>query len=353
VIVLIAILSVDSICSIVPWCGELIDLVLGRRVALAGSDWVRIGLTVGGAALSLRLLTEVRHSKLAIAMMAAALLFFAIPMASRWGVVGVDTPGRWLVVTSSPLLAAATLWVACGAYLRKLFREVRKLDEDDSVSLRVRQWQEQWKGRFAALRADKRKESLADEVEVEPRRKATVKPSVPAKPRTAVAVAETHGNPSDGSPAVKKSRFSLRLWPKKTAGESTEPGETEKQSAAKPIEPPRPAVATAGPAVAKPQASPVVNKATPEKTGSPAGDDDPQAKSRRKWFSGWFARTDKPVATEKSPVATSKTKPAVAPAEGDDDDADSGDDPSIDWASMGKAERRRLRREMKRGGQAA
>lgn len=353
VIVLIAILSVDSICSIVPWCGELIDLVLGRRVALAGSDWVRIGLTVGGAALSLRLLTEVRHSKLAMAMMAAAIFFFAIPMASRWGVVSVDTPGRWLVITSSPLLAAATLWVACGAYLRKLFREVRKLDEDDSVSLRVRQWQEQWKVRYAALRAGKRKEALADEAQAEPKRKATVKPSSPPKPRTAVAVAETTVKTNDEPPTVKKPRFSFRFWSKKTVAEATEPGEAKPQTVAKPIEPPRPVVAPQAPAVAKPQASPVVKKATPGETGSPVENERHQAESGRKWFGGWFAKKDKPMVSETVPAANFKAKATGAPVDGDDDDADPGDDPSIDWASMGKAERRRLRREMKRGGQAA
>src|SRR5690606_3952739 len=52
VIILIAISSVDGIVGLIPWLGEWIDLLLGKRVAMAGSDWIRIVLTVGGAALA-------------------------------------------------------------------------------------------------------------------------------------------------------------------------------------------------------------------------------------------------------------------------------------------------------------
>jgi hypothetical protein len=361
VIVLIAILSVDSICSLVPWGGELIDLILGRRVALAGGDWIRIGLTVGGAALSLRLLAEVRHSKLAMAMMAVAIVFFAIPMAGRWGVVGVDTPGRWLVITSSPLLAAAALWVACGAYLRKLFREVRKLDEDDSVSLRVRQWQEHWKERFEALRAGRRKTGMAgqdgdeasDKTLVEPKRKGIVKPASPLKTKTAPAAARTDVKPIDEPPTVRKRWFTFRFWSKKTAGDLVPPGETETQAVSKPIETPRPTADSPSPTVPKSQASAAVSKTKPVEPGTPADDEGVPAKTGRKWFSGWFAKKDKPSDAEAGADATLKAKAKQKPVDGEGDDADPGDDPSIDWASMGKAERRRLRREMKRGDQAA
>ncbi len=100
VIILIAIASLDAGVALVPWGGELIDLVLGKRIAMAGADWIRIGLTVGGAALALRLVAEVRHSKLAVAMMLVSIAWFALPHAGRWGILLSDTPLKWWLITS-------------------------------------------------------------------------------------------------------------------------------------------------------------------------------------------------------------------------------------------------------------
>ena len=82
----------------------------------------------------------------------------------------------------------------------------------------------------------------------------------------------------------------------------------------------------------------------------------PAAKAKRRGLlsrlGGWLRR-------EKS--AKKSTARAKSPGNGaggndggaNEDDGEAGDDSSIDWASLSKAERRRLRRELKRGGEAA
>ncbi|HBJ38537.1 MAG TPA: hypothetical protein DDZ51_28040, partial [Planctomycetaceae bacterium] len=242
VIALMFVASLDAVCQLVPWGGELIELVMGRRVALAGSDWIRIVLTVGGIALAMRMVAEVRHSKLAIVAISLAILGFAIPMASRWNMFASDTPVRWLMVTSAPMMASAALWVACGAYLRKLFREVRKMDAEDTLSIRVEQWRE----RFAAMRlaakrdkteaAETAKQGKAVRKPVKANAKRAQKPDAAAdQPRPApssvvTAAGNVAGNvavaaekpaavtssdksePSEGPQEGKQSRFSLRFW---------------------------------------------------------------------------------------------------------------------------------------------
>lgn len=279
VIVLMITSSLDAVCQLVPWGGELIEVVMGRRVALAGSDWIRIVLTVGGIALAMRVIAEVRHSKLAIVMMSSAILGFAIPIAARWGIFASETPVRWLMITSAPMMASAALWVACGAYLRKLFREVRKMDAEDTLSLRIERWRE----RVAAMRlaAKREKEDAAAVAPVPVKNHETVAAkSVVTASQTAIAASQTGGTSTDAA-ALEN------------------------------------------------------------------------AKGKKGGLFGWFGKK-KEADTKPGTQTASAIRGAVKSSnEEDDGEVGDGDDPSIDWASMGKAERRRLRREIKRGGVAA
>jgi len=396
VIILMVIASIDCVCGLVPWGGELIELLLRRRVALAGSDWIRIVITIGGAALALRLLAEVRHSKLSCLLMSIAIVGFAIPMSARWGIMASDTPIRWLIITSAPLMASAALWVACGAYLRKLFREVRKMDDDDAVSQRVKQW----KSRLMNLRSAKTEESQTSGEPRANKRKTTKAVSAAthtgkssgraAKPTPVVAASSSSAQTGSAGQSnvaraskveteagaeatgedtafVKKPGISWRFW-RKGPGAAATPG------------------AAASPAAAAPQPTPISSKAMPqpatsasatnqsvtipsstkqstaatasqaaEKTEAKASEPAKPANKSGGLF-GWFKRKDRSASmdgTKNAPVKAAAGKTATSRSGDDDDEMSDGDDPSIDWASMGKAERRRLRREMKRGGQAA
>lgn len=390
-ILLMCVASLDAVCQLVPWGGELIEWLLGRRVALAGSDWIRIALTVGGMAIAMRMIAEVRHSKLAVVMMSLAILGFAIPMAARWGMLASDTPVRWLIITSSPMMASAALWVACGAYLRKLFREVRKMDAEDALSLRIEQWRE----RITAMRQiSKREKQQAAEAakSAKAARKLTKtqskkrdqadEDSVTARkisPRTAAVTGVTavksenqnqnKGRSNAASNEAKKSRFKLRFWRRDSQTETVTSDTqndgrgglatqvvTQSAEYSVPVAVKADAVSPAAPRTSGAAGqSAVAASATGGQSGDASSATSGEAATKKKGrLFGWFGKKQDADGDGELPA---KRKPAkqieATKASGEDDDLGDGDDPSIDWATMGKAERRRLRREMKRNGQAA
>lgn len=345
VIALMGIGSLDAVANLVPWVGAIIEWCAGRRVALSGADWIRIILTVGGAALALRMVAEVRSSRLATAFMVAAILAFATPLAAHWGVLASDTAGRWLLVTSAPLLSSGLLALACVAYLRKLFREVRKLDDEDPISQRWRQWTASW----GAWWQPSRLEQAAPAAEP---------PSPPAKPRRKSAKESPAA--TEPPPVVKRSRW----W---SPWRRAEPSESAVPAKAIPAQP------SAQTPPSKPDDQAV--KSTAEAT-KPAADTEPAAPPKRGWLSrlvGGLRRS--PVSP---PSGESQTKPngkadgnrpatlahptgpsrsAVNPNASDafaeDDSDEATEDDSVDMSRLSKAERRRLRREGRRGGHAA
>lgn len=219
VIILIAIGSIDAVAGLFPWLGELIQWGMGRRVVVSGGDWMRMLLSVGGLALGVRILIELRSSKLALASMAIGSLFFAIPLLAQWEVLKPETPIRWFLITTSPLIAAAALWFACAAYLRKLFREVRGIDADDSLSRRFALWKQQvWGG-------DEDDDSEEDEAPTKgaaKNDKSTKAPSVkpadkpePSRVTTNVVKKKSAGEESDGDdeePAKEVAASTGRGW---------------------------------------------------------------------------------------------------------------------------------------------
>jgi len=369
VIVLIAVLSIDSICNLVPWMGAMIDAVLGKRVALSGADWIRIGLTIGGGALALRLVAEVRRSRVALAMMLIALIGFEIPLLSHWNLVDTTSISGWMMATSSPLLAAAALWISIGGYLRMLFREVRGFDEEELASqleladarkaskaeaentTSPRRWFRRTdtaketsevktkKPRIAVTtkitapameaKADSRSEAKTEtKAETKSEAKAEAKPVIAPKPDRKT---EPKSAAVDGEAKPKRSWFSLRR---------SKPTESEAAGVADSPSSTKPAVLAAK---AQP-ATPTAAAAAPEK---PA----------RKGLGSWLRRD--PAAKDAAAIANDKSTPVPKPAarsesaESDDDDEDDMSDDSVDWGSMNKSERRRMRKEIKRGGRAA
>ncbi len=390
VIVLIALASLDTVVALVPWGGELIDTVLGKRIAMAGADWIRIGLTVGGAALALRMVAEVRHSKLAVALMLVAVAWFALPVAGRWGILLSDTPLKWWLITSAPLLAAATLCLACTAYLRMLFREVRGLDQDDRLADRLQQWKANLLASRQAKQTDDARPAKPAAEKPQPTRAAKATKTAAAASEPA-ADDQASAAPADGEKPAAKRSFKERLQgisairryfklPQRAAtskpaedatnsepdldqdSQALEPPSTAPKAAAKSAPEPRKSAA-------QPTAKPNSALDEPDDSASPSADEKPARRGLGSLFARWRrspqAAEDETDASEvnvseqaaKSP-AKPKAEPvarsAAAPADDrDEDDSNGESDDSIDWASMNKAERRRLKRELRRSGDAA
>lgn len=424
-IVLMLVASIDSVCRLVPWIGSILEWSTGDGSLMAGSDWVRIVITIGGMALALRVVAEVWRSPVAMPLMTLAIVGLALPTAARWGIVGTGTRFRWLILTSAPTVGAAALWLSCVAYLRMLFREVRHLDHD-TIASRVRRWRDQSeqakqqrrearqeaRDQLIAAKAAAKAEQLAAKQTVQAQRQADkdaaqqqrdaavaqraadkaqlatdkaaakeqkaadkaaarepqAKPGGEAPPRKAaaplpaVAVGKTPAaEVADSADTAAKPPRNWRFWkrkPKDVAAEADPSGDQPRDSrpaataavsapAAEDSEPkparnwkfwkrkPKAEVVgdTQTPAV-RPTATRSVPQPSSENAADGASADDAPAASKR-GLGGWFSKL--------------KRKPAAAT---DDGEGEGGDD-GVDWSSMDKAERRRMRREMKRGGNAA
>lgn len=331
VIVLVALASVDSIARLTPWLGELIDWSLGRRVALAGGDWIRIVLTVGGAALAIRMLAELRHSKAATALTLLTTLLLALPLAAGWQILQVDSPARWLLVTSAPLLASATLWLAFGIYLRKLFREVRRIDDQPLWPWPRRR--QHHPGQPATAAQD---------------RLATASRRSPA-----VSSPRDTSHPGSSTSTAATSQPARRRW-LPWLGRRPKPAQ-----AAQPRSSQKPQVQ---PAQRQPEAAPPAQPAA----GLPRSTQQAVATAKQPQRRGLLARLlrrrgqpDPAANSDRQPDRPAgDAQPAKRPAQQDGRQGDAsrpeaaGDD-AIDWSSLSKAERRRRRREMKREGRAA
>lgn len=144
VLVVLMLASVNSQSSVVAWAGAIIDVLIGERVVLAGGDWLRLLLTVGGAALSLRLMAEVRASRWSLGLLIVSTLLLSLPTAANWNLIKAESLARWLMITSAPLLAHTVLLLALGVYLRMLYREVRAIEDEAAFSFRVHHVLELW-----------------------------------------------------------------------------------------------------------------------------------------------------------------------------------------------------------------
>ncbi len=436
-IVLFAVMSVDSVCDLVPWWGAMIDALLGRRMALSGADWIRIVMTVGGAALALRLSAEVRKSRLALAMMVLAVSGFAIPLLSRWSLLDATTEAGWLTVTSAPLIAAAALWTSVGGYLRFLLREVRGLDQapqvqeaalDPIIKIRSRnasasktsvkeQEQEDAKSGWAARFWPTRHAKL--DGEKTPSRPSTIDKDRVKRPVTVanasvgdVSHAELSAPDSDLSSKTSSRRWFGLLRAKSDATKLREPKPKEsKPKEQKPVEEKSEAKVQPKviekPLASEPKSIPKTDKtvdnppkkswfsfgrskpsktshdigapSTPASTPKPVpvrgktsvaenkpiesnqgGSKTVESKPAKSGLGSWLRRdsaANSSSAQAKSNVPTpapSKQPAATAAShQPNDDDDEEGDDGSVDWSTMNKSERRRMRKELKRGGTAA
>ncbi|WP_146533803.1 ICP22 family protein [Rubripirellula reticaptiva] len=136
VLIVLVIASVNALVGLVDWTGALLDVTFGKRVALTGGDWLRVVVGLGGAVLCLRMIAEMYRSRAAFVSMLVTCVALMIGQAAQWNVMEDDTLGPWTLVTSIPLIASTSIFIAMTGYLRMLYREVREIE--DSVSLRER-----------------------------------------------------------------------------------------------------------------------------------------------------------------------------------------------------------------------
>ena len=138
VIVVSVLASINALVSLVDWSGAIIDAGFGKRVALAGNDWVRLVVTFGGAVLALRMVAELWHCRTALILMLTSCILFVIPEAVQWNILKIESAGYWTLATTAPMLGCTTLLIAMLTYLRVLYREVKQI-EGPSIMERLHQ----------------------------------------------------------------------------------------------------------------------------------------------------------------------------------------------------------------------
>ncbi|QDT02938.1 hypothetical protein K227x_13170 [Rubripirellula lacrimiformis] len=140
VLIVMVLASVNALVGLIDWTGALLDLTFGKRVALSGGDWLRVVVGLGGAVLALRVLADVRRSRSSLVAMIFVCAVLLLPQAARWNVMTVDSVGKWVSVTSAPLVATTAIFIALGSYLRLLYREVREIEDSMTLRERLDQW---------------------------------------------------------------------------------------------------------------------------------------------------------------------------------------------------------------------
>lgn len=404
--------SVHSTVGLVAWLGAFMDLVFGDRAVLAGANWLRILLDVGGIILAMRLIAEVHRCRPALIVLLCAAAFLGLSESAAWQVIAIDSMTRSTLVIAAPLLGCSCLLVAATIYLRSLYRQVRNIADGPSVRERVARWrverrnreddqqidlpESQYRPRQATIKAETRQPQVAvakervqesssnqgpkaDEKagENEPKAK---KPGIfsglrrqrdKSKPKPEVKSASTQSAAPDESVLEKPKRrwFGLRA-----AKQIDVDGQVESTSKPEPA-----AVAPKKRRFSlrlKPQSSDAEN----DDSVAPHSDaEETPAKEKKGWFGG-LLRRKKAVAEDdgsedeanaerseaqksnsRGPLSARSSGPLGAKARnqqkprpnqsGTSDEMINPDE--IDWESMSKAERRRMRKQLKRSGQAA
>jgi hypothetical protein len=352
VLIVMFLASLNSVVSLVDWSGALLDASIGKRVALAGSDWIRIVVSLGSAVLALRLIAEVRHSRAALVAMLAAVGFLAIPEAVKWNVMQVETIGRWALVTSAPLLAFTSLFLSFGIYLRMLYREVRRLDQTDSLKDRF----EQMKLRVFQ-RSDEAEEQEQEE-EVEPRRgwfrrrpDDVVEEANEQKEREEEAeeperksVTQKNDPDDDIEPKPKRRWFGLRAA-------KSEPSEDDESKDVSDVESKDPRPAKKKKRRFSLRLDPSANQQSAEPEPEPEASE--ETKPKRKFGLGAFRRQRAEQTEAAQEAAASAESQSSGQRRKDAADNDYIDPDTIDWNGLNKSERRRLKKQLRRQSRAA
>ena len=372
VILVSALASVNALVSLVDWGGAIVDAGFGKRVALAGSDWVRLLVTLGGAVLALRMVAELWHCRTALILMLTGCILFVIPEAVQWNILKIDSAVYWTVATTAPLLGCTTLLIGMLTYLRMLYREVKQV-EVVSVMDRLRQF----KGNLFRQEEDLDGGSSSRETD------SPVPKSEKRRWWQSKSKSKLEPQPPTPSTATSRPKPVSRRKPEKTSTasqtaakdhvetvESSKNGETKRRWLGF-RKPKSPATKTKSPADDKhhAQESLVTTSATKSKkrdkhAGKTPGESgvtesQPERKSFMKWRRKKSPDSTPPIEQTESTQATPPkhvSKPVNQTTDKQIQNQSSEeelDNDTIDWKSMSKAQRRRLRKQMKRQNRAA
>lgn len=131
--------SIDAVSNLVGWVGAAVDVALAERDVLAGADWVRLLLTVGGAAFGLRLIAELSRCRTAAVSAVLALGLLGVSPAVRWNLLRLEPSSSLTWVPVALLAGRAVLLGTAIIYLRMLYREVRDLNPGIRLRDRLRE----------------------------------------------------------------------------------------------------------------------------------------------------------------------------------------------------------------------
>ena len=336
--------SIGVSVSLVSWVGSLVDFAFGKRIALAGEDWVRLLVSIGGGIIALRLVAEVYRCRIALVGVLVGIGWMMVPEAAGWNLFVVDSPFRWCMVTSAPLLAATAWWVGLGGYLRSLHREVCEIEAPPTLRQRMGQLHLSIRRKDSTEENEEADNQPNHDAEPDKKSRWWQRSKHPVDRVTEEALpetnssAETSSEDPDSSPTTtNKRRFGLRLRPQPQATPKTEPEEqsaepTRESSESEP--PPKKRGLGLGGFLKR--------RKNPEEVGT-ADDENAATDSISHEDSGPNRSTP-----HRSDRPAKQTPPAASASSEESLDPD-----SIDWNGLSKSERRRLRKQLKKKNRAA
>lgn len=385
--------SVSSAVPVLGMLGAAIDWSLGQRAALSGEDWIELFLMVGGAILALRTIAEMWRYRWSSGFMIAGWLAMAIPTAADWNLIDVENLSRWTVVTSAPLVAV-TFWLAATVgYLRCLFREVRGIEPAPGLMQRLRVVADDWTSGDDASGIEP---SIQKSPATSPasKRKASAETIPQSEPKRPAARVQTrHDRKAD--PEVEESiedqlaatKTRRSWWPfgrsrtddgsvDSEASETDDSSKKELEASRDDDSEDQPELKKRKwwPSLKRKEKASVDDEAGENNVGGNESDDasDPESADessespvqkrrfglgsimkRRASSSGEDASDAEGSADTSNAKASSSLNNTSNYQSQDDDDDEQLSDDDIDWASMNKSERRRMRKQLKRGGKAA
>ncbi|MEM9586250.1 MAG: hypothetical protein AAGA03_03135 [Planctomycetota bacterium] len=442
VILIAVVASLEAHCSLVSWLGAVLDAGFGQRVALSGQDWVRLLVTVGGSMFAIRMVAEVRDSRWSAGMLAAAAMFLAVPLLEHWNVMTATTPITRMMVDTAPLIASAAFLLGLGGYLRMLYREVRKIEDTDSIAEKWSQFKPRlawpkWERHDDLDRIDDQKRERPKRVQKPTRQKQTPAPEIPEAPAQATsepeltarerralrreqaqkeakaraeekaALAEMQAeqkdssdredspkrswfgfskrrdqstptdnednsrkssarkdrtgnrnrrdsNQTDSDVATRGGRFArmLKRNQSKPANDVADSKSKQSPDVPEPTSSPEPAEPRKRRGWSLRLRPPVSENQDPSDATAGQSDADASASTTNRGLGGWFSRR-RDAAPDDASTESDET-PQLAAASTERTESEEWIDPdNIDWNGMSKAERRRVRKQLKRQGRAA
>ena len=329
VLVASVLLSINNVVGGLDLAGAVLQAAVGIRIGLTPQDWVRLIATMMLAVLMIRVLIDVRASRTSALCCVAMMVIAATVEAFRWQWWSIETIRVWIAITSTPVWTASMACIGVTAYLRLVYREVIEVNDRLEWTIPLPKFHrpnfKQAFGRIIPARPgwtiggekSAGQQSDASQNDSPPPPKPAARRSKPksepiskpaaADPVASVPEATTHDEPievAQEAPPKRKRRFGLSSFTRRRPVADDAGSETNAESDTSDI-------SDAGESVAeRPAPSPK-------------------------------------VAAEPSDVPGEPDNPAT---ESQDFDEDGN---PIDWDSLPKAERRRLRKQLRRRNKAA